>query len=149
MRTIGEARLAHSAAISAARELGARLAAAVEARGSCGESPSALLCELRRSCAEVAVLGAQIAHSQAAGRLPGGESPAELLARLRALALERSALRLAAAAQWRASASASARRPARALDSAALERRLAELAAEQVELRARLEEHNWTTALIG
>lgn len=149
MRTIGEARLAHAAALAAGGEIGARLAAAAMARAGCPESPKALLAELRGVCVQVAVLGAQIAHSQAAGRLPGGESPAEIQARLRALALERRALRLAAAAVSRASAAAARPGPVRALDLALLEQRLSELGAERVALRARLEEHNWTTALIG
>jgi hypothetical protein len=149
MRTIGEAQLAHARALAAGRGLGARLAAALGARTGAPESPAALLSQLRQICAEVALLDAQILHSQAAGRLPGGESPAELQARLRALALERSSLRRAVVALRRASCCAQPPQPIRALESAALEQRLAELSAEALELRARLEEHNWTSALIG
>lgn len=114
------------------------------------EDPAALLRDLDDMSAELERLITTINLTNAASRMPDGQSVTELLSRRDVLALRQSVLRSAADAVAQASArySRSEIRLTRQIDVAAVRREIDDLARERRELDTAIQEHNWTTELL-
>jgi Family of unknown function (DUF6847) len=127
-----------------------RASAVVQEGSKPPEDPQALLTELDALVAEQRELVVAINLTNAATRLPSGETVTEALAARDALELEQAALRAAveATTQQQARYSRSEIRVVRQVDVAALRRRIDDLARRRRELDTTIQEHNWTTDLI-
>lgn len=116
------------------------------------ERPEDLLTELGSLCDELERLIAQINHTNAASRLPTGETVTAALARRDVLALGtgalRSAIRAATDTGPFARYSRSEIRMIRQIRVGELQRRVDDQAKERRELDDRLQRHNWTTPLL-
>ena len=149
---LGEALARRSDVQKRLAQLGDRLrASAVVQEGSAPpEDPDDLLTELDALVTEERELVVAINLTNAATRLPGGETVTEALAARDALEHEQAALRAAveATAQQQARYSRSEIRVVRQVDVAALRRRIDDLARRRRELDTAIQEQNWTTDLI-
>lgn len=117
------------------------------------ESAEELLVELDSLCGELEGLIARINHTNAATKLPSGESVTEALARRDVLALRRSGLRAAVRAATDSGGgflrrySRSEIRMVRQIRVRDIQGHIDTLAKEQRELDTMLQEHNWTTPM--
>ena len=127
-----------------------RASAVVQEGSKPPEDPDALLTELDALVGEERDLVVAINLTNAATRLPDGETLTEALAARDALEREHALLRAAvdATAQQQARYSRSEIRVIRQVDVAALRRRIDDLARRRRELDTTIQEHNWTTDLI-
>jgi hypothetical protein len=114
------------------------------------EDPARLLADLGDMSAELERLITRINLTNAASRLPGGQSVTGALARRDVLGVRQGVLRSAAdaVAQAQARYSRSEIRMARQIDVAAIRHEIDELARQQRELATAIQEHNWTAELI-
>jgi hypothetical protein len=116
------------------------------------EDPEQLMSELELVCDELERLIAHINHTNAATKLPTGESVTEALARRDVLGLRASALRGAIRAATDSSPfsrySRSEIRSVRQVRVSELQALVDGRARELRELDDRLQQHNWTTPLI-
>jgi hypothetical protein len=118
------------------------------------ESPDELLAELGSVCDELEELIAQINHTNAGTRLPGGETVTEGLARRDVLDLRQGGLRGVIRAATNESGRGLFRygrseiRMVRQVSVSELQSQLDQLAMQRRELDTQLQAHNWTTPLI-
>jgi hypothetical protein len=118
------------------------------------ERPGELLEELDSLCEELQSLIAQINHTNAATKLPGGETVTEALAHRDVLALRLSARRgMVREAMGRGGLlgsrySHSEIRMVRQIEVSEVQGRVDGLAKERRELDTLLQQHNWSTAMI-
>jgi len=145
--TVGAAVLEAESLRRRLRRIGRELALALEGAlvGVELADPLALADDLATTCAELGKLEGAIIQGLAGGRLPGGRSPGEVAAELRALALGQRALEAAVGLGARRGLVGGGGR----LALAALEARVEQLARERLELEALLGEYCWTSALPG
>lgn len=133
-------------------QLAARLqaSAVVQEGDTPPEDPARLLGELGEMSTELERLITRINLTNAANRLPGGQSITEALARRDVLGVRQGVLRAAAdaVAQAQARYSRSEIRMARQIDVAAIRHEIDELARQRRELDTAIQEHNWTAELI-
>ena len=118
------------------------------------ESPDELLAELGAVCDELEELIAQINHTNAGTRLPGGETVTEGLARRDVLDLRQGGLRGVIRTATNESGRGLFRygrseiRMVRQVSVSELQSQLDQLARQRRELDTELQAHNWTTPLI-
>lgn len=118
------------------------------------ESPDELLAELGAVCDELEELIAQINHTNAGTRLPGGETVTEGLARRDVLDLRQGGLRGVIRTTTNEGGRGLFRygrseiRMVRQVSVGELQSQLDQLAKERRELDTALQAHNWTTPLI-
>ncbi|MDQ6744635.1 MAG: DIP1984 family protein [Actinomycetota bacterium] len=114
------------------------------------EDPAGLLNELLEMSTELERLIAAINLTNSTGRLNGGQTVTEALARRDVLGIRQGVLRSAADAVTQAQArySRSEIRMTRQLDVAAVRKEIDDLAKQRRELDTAIQEHNWTTELI-
>ncbi len=133
-------------------QIGSRLqhSAVVQEGDSPPEDPAKLLAELDELTAELERLVTAINLTNAAGRLPSGQSVTAALSRRDVLATRQAVLRSAldAVAERQARYSRSEIRLERKIDVAALRKELEDLARERRELDTAIQEHNWSVDLI-
>jgi hypothetical protein len=133
-------------------QIGSRLqhSAVVQEGDSPPEDPAKLLAELDELTAELERLVTAINLTNAAGRLPSGQSVTAALSRRDVLATRQGVLRSAldAVAERQARYSRSEIRLERKIDVAALRKELDDLARERRELDTAIQEHNWSVDLI-
>ena len=117
------------------------------------EEPGELLSELDAHCTELQRLIAKINHTNASSRLPTGETVTEALARRDVLSLRAAALRTVIRAATDRGLfgrySRSEIRMVRQIRVSEVQSEVDARAKEQRELDNKLQEHNWTTQLIG
>lgn len=119
------------------------------------ESAEELLVELDSLCGELEGLIARINHTNAATKLPSGESVTEALARRDVLALRRSGLHAAVRATTDGGGgflrrySRSEIRMVRQIRVRDIQGHIDTLAKEEREVDTMLQEHNWTTPMAG
>jgi hypothetical protein len=133
-------------------QIGARLqaSAVVQEGDSPPEDPSRLLAELSDLAAELESLITTINLTNAASRLPGGETVTAALARRDVLTTRQGVLRatVEAVTQTQARYSRSEIRLTRQIDVAAIRREIDDLARERRELDTAIQENNWTADLV-
>ena len=114
------------------------------------EDPARLLAELLQMSSELERLITAVNLTNAASRLPDGQTITAALATRDVLALRQGVLRSAAEAVTQAQArySRSEIRLTRQLDVAALRQEIDDLARQRREVDTAIQEHNWTTELI-
>lgn len=127
-----------------------RASAMVQEGSKPPEDPDRLLAELAELIRELERLVATINRTNAASRLPSGETLTEALAHRDAIAAEQATLRavVEATAQSQPRYSRSEIRVVRLIDVAAIRKRIDDLARERRELDTTIQEHNWTTDLV-
>jgi|GEM_PF-4914550 len=129
----------------------ARLTALISyvVEGAAGGAPLAaqpFLDLAERTARSLGELDGAVRQACAAGRLPGGQSPAEALAALGGLRAQRRALASALATGLRRGVAAGA---SSTLEPALIEARIAELEAAERDLQGELAVYLWTSALLG
>ena len=155
MTTLGEALNRRSDVQKRIAQLQDRLRACVLVQE--GDEPpedaTQLLADLDGLCTELQRLIAQINHTNSETRLSGGETVTEALARRDVLELRSGALRAAIRAATDSGPfgrySRSEIRMVRQVRVAELQQQVDARAQERRELESLLQEHNWTTQLIG
>jgi hypothetical protein len=149
---LGEALALRADAQKRIAQIGSRLqaSAVVQEGDTPPEDPARLLAELAELTAELERLITAINLTNAASRLPSGQSVTAALARRDVLAIRQSVLRSAvdAVADRQARYSRSEIRLERQIDVAALRRELDDFARERRELDTAIQEHNWSVDLI-
>jgi hypothetical protein len=149
---LGEALSLRADAQKRIAQIGSRLqaSAVVQEGDTPPEDPARLLAELAGLTTELERLITAINLTNAAGRLPSGQSVTAALARRDVLAIRQGVLRSAvnAVTDQQARYSRSEIRLQRQIDVAALRRELDDLARERRELDTAIQELNWSVDLI-